>query len=135
MTDIAAADLMTKDRAAVDAVQVPAADSADPDVLRIAIMLARTPGDGDAQSIKGEILSINAAAGTLMVATGSMDRCVTTDDGTRIFEVVVTDDSVENMPTTLDMLSIGSKVLVTGEEDGAGCFAADLLIAERQNST
>lgn len=135
VTEITGADLMTDDRAAVDAVQVPAADAADPDVLRIAIMLARTPGDGDMASIKGVILSVDSGAGTLMVATDTMDRCVTTDGDTKIFEVLVHDDSVENVPVTLDDLDIGAKIFVTGAEDGAGCFAADLIIAEGQVAT
>ena len=135
VTEITGADLMAEDRAAVDAVQVPAADAADPDVLRIAIMLARTPGDSDMASIKGVILSVDSGAGTLMVATDSMDRCVTTDADTNIFEVLVNDDSVENMPATLEDLDVGAKIFVTGAEDGAGCFAADLIIAEGQAAT
>ncbi len=134
VTEITGADLMTEDRAAVDAVQVAADDAADPDVLRIAIMLARTPGADDVASIQGVVLSVDSGAGSLMVATDSMDRCVTTDADTRIFEVLVNDDSVENMPATLDDLDIGSMVFVTGEEDGAGCFAADLIIAEGQTA-
>jgi hypothetical protein len=135
VTEIVAGDLMADDRAGVDSVQVPADDAADPDILRIAIMLARTPGDGDSASLEGVILSVDATAGTLMLAADSLDRCVTTDGDTRIFQVVVNDDSVENIPATLDDLTVGSPVFVTGEEDGAGCFAADLIVAEGQAST
>jgi len=135
VTEITGADLMAEDRAAVDAVQVPAADVADPDVLRIAIMLARTPGDSDMVSIKGVILSVDSSAGSLMVATDTMDRCVTTDADTKIFEVLVNDDSVENVPATLDDLDVGAKIFLTGAEDVAGCFAADLIIAEGQIAT
>jgi hypothetical protein len=104
-------------------------------VLRIAIMLARTPGDGDMASIKGVILSVDSVAGSLMVATDTMDRCVTTDTGTKIYEVLVNDDSVENILVTLGELDVGAKIYVTGAEDGAGCFAADLIIAEGQAAT
>jgi hypothetical protein len=135
VTEITGADLMAEDRTAVDAVQVPAADAADPDVLRIAIMLARTPGDGDLASIKGVILSTDSSTGSLMVATNTMDRCVTTDADTKIFEILVNDDSVENVPATLDDLDVGAKIFVTGAEDVAGCFAADLIIAEGQIAT
>jgi hypothetical protein len=130
VTEIAAADLMVDDRAGVDAVQVPADDEADPDVLRIAAMLARTPGDGDAETLVGEILTVDTAGGTLMVATETGDRCVTTDEDTNIFVVTADEDSVENMAATLGDLNPGSKVFVTGADDGAGCFAADLIIAE-----
>ena len=135
VTEITGADLMTDDRAAVDAVQMPAADDADPDVLRIAIMLARTPGDSDMASIKGVILSVDSGAGSLMVATDIMDRCVTTDTETKIYEVLVNDDSVENILAILEDLDVGAKIFVTGAEDGAGCFAADLIIAEGQAAT
>jgi hypothetical protein len=135
VTEITGADLMAEDRAAVDAVQVPAADAADPDVLRIAIMLARTPGDGDMASIKGVILSVDTVAESLMVATDIMDRCVTTHTETKIYEVLVNDDSVENILATLADLDVGAKIFVTGAEDGAGCFAADLIIAEGQAAT
>jgi hypothetical protein len=132
ITEIAAADLMVDDVALVDGVQVPADDAADPDVLHIAIMLAATPDETDTASIKGEILSIDASAGALRIAADSLDRCVTTDDDTMIFEVLVHDDSVENVPATLEDLTVGSIAFVTGAEDGAGCFAADLIIAEGQ---
>jgi hypothetical protein len=132
VNEIAAADLVSGDRAGVDAVHVPADDAADPDILRIAAMIARTPGDTDVEALIGEILSIDSAVGTLMVATASMDRCITTDDETKIFKVVVTDDAVENMPAMLDELAVGSKVFLAGADDGSGCFAADLIIAEGQ---
>jgi hypothetical protein len=64
-----------------------------------------------------------------------MDRCVTTDADTKIFEILVNDDSVENIPATLDDLDVGAKIFVTGAEDVAGCFAADLIIAEGQIAT
>jgi hypothetical protein len=64
-----------------------------------------------------------------------MDRCVTTDTETKIYEILVNDDSVENMLATLEDLDVGAKIFVTGAEDGAGCFAADLIIAEGQAAT
>ncbi len=135
VTEITGADLVAEGRAAVDAVQVPAADAADPDVLRVAIMLARTPGDGDMASIKGVILSVDTVAESLMVATDIMDRCVTTHTETKIYEVLVNDDSVENILATLADLDVGAKIFVTGAEDSTGCFAADLIIAEGQAVT
>ena len=71
----------------------------------------------------------------MQVATDTMDRCVTTDTETKIYEVLVTDDSVENVLAILEELDVGAKIFVTGAEDGAGCFAADLIIAEGQAAT
>ena len=58
------------------------------------------------------------------------EACVTTDMDTQIFQIFVSDDSVESMPASLGDLSIGSKVGATGEQ--LDCFEADLIISEGQ---
>ena len=128
VTEILAADLAMDDRAAVDAVKLPADVETDPDTLNIAIMLSR--GDVDRDNIAGKILSVDVDAGTMMVATSAGDACVTTDMDTQIFQIFVSDDSVESMPATLGDLIVGSKVGATGEQ--LDCFAADLIVAEGQ---
>ncbi len=133
ITEIAAGDLMVDDRAIADSVHVVAADPADRDVLRIAIMLARTPGDPVADSLSGTILSVDVAGEMLRLATAGGDRCVTTDMDTKIFQLFVNDDSTESVPATLADLTVGSKTGVVGAEDVAGCFAADLIISEGQS--
>jgi len=132
ITEITGADLAEMDRAAMDSVVIPSGDAAVADVLNIAIMLARTPGDDEPQYIKGSILSTDSAAGELRIATAGGDRCVTTDMDTAIFEVFVHADSVESMPATLDDLDVGANAVVTGAE--GDCFAADLIIAEGQTA-
>jgi hypothetical protein len=132
VTEITAAELEAGDFARLDAVQAPAGDPSDPDVLRIAIMLARTPAADAPVAIAGEILSIDPDTASLMLATPALDRCVTTDDETRIFEVFVTAAAVETMSATLADLDVGSNAFVTGVED-SGCVAADLIVAEGQN--
>ena len=134
VTEIDAADLQPEDRAVADSVQVVAADPADPDVLRIAIMLSRTPGDPIADSLSGTILSVNLTEESLMLSTSMGDRCVTTDVDTRIFQLFVHDDSTESVEVTLGDLDIGAKTGIVGMEDGMGCFAADLIISEGQAS-
>lgn len=130
ITEITAADLAAMDRAVVDSVTIPSQEVGVADTLHIAIMLARTPGDGDFEYIKGEISSIDSVAGSLMVTTVGGDRCVNTDMDTEIFEIFVNEDAVESVPATLDELDLGAKVVVTGME--GSCFAADLIIAEGQ---
>jgi len=134
ITEIDAADLAPEDRAKADSVQVAAADPVDPDVLRIAIMLSKAPGDPAAESISGTILSVDLVEESLMLATASADRCVTTDVDTKIFQLFVHDDSTESVEATLGDLAIGAKTGVVGEEDGLGCFAADLIISEGQTA-
>lgn len=129
LVEIVAADLMADDRAVVDSVRVPADIETDPDVLRIAIMLTRAP-TSDLAGISGNILGIDVAAGTLEIATISGDRCVTTDDNTKIFEIFVTADSAESIAATLADLTAGNRIGITGEETEDGCFAAHLIIAE-----
>lgn len=130
ITEITAADLAAMDRAVVDSVTIPSQEVGIADTLHIAIMLARTPGDGDFEYIKGEISSIDSMAGSLMVTIVGGDRCVNTDMDTEIFEIFVNEDAVESVPATLDELDLGAKVVVTGME--GSCFAADLIIAEGQ---
>ena len=129
VTEILAAELAMDDRAAVDAVKLPAdVGTTDPDTLNIAIMMSR--GDVDRDNIAGKILSVDVDTGTMMVATSAGDACVTTDMDTQIFQIFVSDDSVESMPATLGDLIVGSKVGATGEQ--LDCFAADLIVAEGQ---
>ncbi len=134
VSEITAADLMIDDRAGADTVLQESGDEAVVDTLNISIMLSRTPGDAEKDHIKGEILSIDAMAGTMMVAPAGGDAtgdiCVTTHPETRIFELFVNDDVVESMEVTLAELSAGSKVAMSGMM--SGCFAADLIIAEGQ---
>lgn len=76
--EIAAADLVDGDRAAVDGVLIPAEAVTGQDELRIAIMLARRPSI-DLAAISGSILHIDIEAGIVMVTTVNGDRCVSTD--------------------------------------------------------
>jgi hypothetical protein len=128
VTEILAAELEKDDRAAVDAVMLPADVETDPDTLNIAIMLSRD--DVDRDNIAGKILSVDVGAGTMMITTSAGDACVTTDMDTQIFQIFVSDESVESMPASLGDLIIGSKVGATGEQ--LDCFAADLIISEGQ---
>ena len=112
---------------------VPSGDEAVADTMNISLMLSRTPVEVDVDYLKGEILSINSAAGSLMVTSDAGDGCVNTDVDTKIFEVFVNDDMIESMPATLEDLSVGSKVGMTGTM--AECFEASLIIAEGQAST
>jgi hypothetical protein len=132
VTEITPAGLMALDVARLDAVQVPADDPADPDLLRVAIMLARTPSADVPVAARGEILSIDLDTDSLRIATPTLDRCVTTDAETRIFEVFVTDVAVETMSAALAELTIGSGAFVTGVDAVDGCIAADLIVAEGQ---
>jgi hypothetical protein len=137
ISEIAAADLMVDDRAGADTVLQESGDDTVADTLNISIMLSRTPGDFEKDHIKAEILSIDAVAGTMMVAPSGGDAtgdvCVTTDSETRIFELIVNDDAVESVEVTLADLSAGSKVGMSGTM--SGCFAADLIVAEGQATT
>jgi len=133
LTEITPAELAMDDRALVDAVKIVSEVEEDPSVLNVALMLTRTPLENDA-SITGEILSINTDDGTLQLLYNGMEQCVSTDAETAIFELVVSDSGIETLPTTLDMLAIGSKALVSGTDD-SGCIAADLIIAEAQAGT
>jgi len=133
IAEITAGGLKTEDRAVVDAVQVPAADASAPGILRIALMLARTPGAIDV-TIEGRILSVDPASSSLRIATDSLDRCVTATGETRIFAVVGSEDSVETKPIALDDIPIDRNAFVTGEDGGGGCFAADLIIVEAQSA-
>jgi hypothetical protein len=130
VTEISAADLSIDDRAGVDSVLVPSGDDTVADTMNISLMLSRTPAEIDLDRLKGEILSINSDAGTLMVASDAGDVCVNTDPETKIFQIFVSDDVVESIPATLDDLSPGSKVGMTGTM--SDCFAASLIIAEGQ---
>ena len=112
---------------------VPSDDDAVADTMNISLMLSHTPVEIDFDHLKGEILSIDSAAGTLMVASDAGDVCVNTDADTKIFEIIVSDDNVESVPVTLDDLAAGSKVGMTGTM--SDCFAAKLIIAEGQAST
>lgn len=133
VVELPPAQLMMDDRAMVDAVRLPADVETDPDVLRVALMLARTPPDADA-SIAGKIVGIDLTDRTLQLMTSGMEWCVSTTDGvTRIYEVTVDDAGITTTEVTLDELDVGSKALVSGMEDN-GCFAADLIIAEAQAS-
>ena len=131
ITEIIAADLMTGDRAAADAVMIPAPSEGESDSLNIAIMLSRA--DPDKDNIRGEILSVDPAAGSLMIATSAGDACVTTDSSTRIFQIFVLEDSVESRPATLADLTVGSRMGASGRQ--LDCFEADLIIAEGQVAT
>jgi hypothetical protein len=133
VSEIAATDLMINDRAAVDSVQVPSGDAAIADTLNISIMLSRTPANPDLAHIKGDILTVDEINGSMMIASTSGDVCVTTDIDTKIFEIFVTDESVESVEATLGDLSPGSKVAIAGVMNG--CMAADLIIAEGQAAT
>jgi hypothetical protein len=130
VTEISAAELMAMDRAVVDSVTIPSEEEGVADTLHIAIMLARTPGEGDLDYIKGEISSIDLMADSLIITTGVGDRCVNTDKDTAIFEIFVNEDSVESVPASLNELDVGAIAVVTGME--GDCFAADLIIAEGQ---
>lgn len=128
ITEVGATDLMMGDRAVVESVQVAGAEGTDPDVLNIAIMLARTPGEVELDQLKGEILSVEASENMMMVSTSDGDFCVRTTDDTAIFELIVSSDSIESVPTTLADLVPGSRVGVTGVQED--CLVADLIIAE-----
>lgn len=129
VTEIAPAELMPDDRALLDAVTLPAPDESSPQVLAIALMLARTPPDGD-ESMIGEIVSINNDEGTLQLLVDSTELCVSTVDGvTRIFEVVVDDTGITTSEVTLADLDVGANALVSGVAAN-GCYAADLIVAE-----
>jgi len=136
LREITAAELMTEDHAVLDGVLIPADVSTDQDddVLRSALMLT-TPASTtppEAEVIKGKILTIDAEAQSLMVATEEGDRCVSTDDETLIFEVFLIDKVFESVKVMLGDLSEGSGVGIYGVDDGVNCFAADLIIAEGQ---
>jgi hypothetical protein len=136
VSEIAATELMIDDRAAVDSVQIPSGDASVADTLNIAIMLSRTPADPDLDHIRGEILTVDAANGTMMIAsTSGGDAKVCTDDETKIFQIFVSDDVLESVPSTLDDLSAGSKVVISGLMLMDGCFAANLIVAEGQTAT
>jgi hypothetical protein len=136
IAEIGAADLSIDDRAGADAVLKESGDETVADTLNISLLLSRTPGDVEPDHLKGEILSIDAAAGTMMVTSDSGDLLVTTDADTKIFELFVHNDVVESVPATLADLSAGSKIAISGAPDAVtGSFAAVLIIAEGQATT
>ena len=85
ITEITTADLAVDDLAGVDAVLVPSGDDTGADTMNISLMLAHTPVEIDFDHLKGEILSIDAAAGTLMVASDAGDGGGNSDADTKIF--------------------------------------------------
>ncbi len=130
VTEISAADLAVDDRAGVDSVLVPSGDETVADTMNISLMLSRTPMEIELDSLKGEIISIDSAAGMLIVSSDTGDVCVNTDSETKIFQIFVSDDVVESVPAVLDDLSPGSKVGMAGMM--SDCFDASLVIAEGQ---
>lgn len=138
--EILATDLMINDRVAVDSIQISSDDPEIADTLNIALMLSHAPLDPDLTYIKGEIATVNPADGTMSVAVTSTSEevCVTTDtdgvgdDDTKIFQIFVTDDNVRSEIATLEDLSVGSKVVVSGTTAADSCLAAKLIIAEGQ---
>jgi len=140
LREISAAELMTEDRATLDGVLIPADVSTDQaeDLFRSALILttpARSiPPPIEPEVIKGKILTIDAEAGSLMIATEAGDRCVSTNEETLIFEVFLVDEVFESVKVMLEELTEGSGVGVYGVDDGINCFAADLIIAEGQAS-
>ena len=133
ISEVSPAELAVDDRALVDAVEIASEVEGDPSTVNVALMLSRTPPDGDA-SIIGEIISINTDDGTLLLLYQGMEQCVSTDADTAIFEVTISETGVETHATTLDMLDIGSKALVSGIDDN-GCISSELIIAEAQTDT
>lgn len=129
LTTIDPGDLAINDVAVVEAVTVPAELAGDPDVLRIAIMLAATPVAG-LDSVNGEILSLDDVAGTISLSGESAFSCVTADGDTSIFVLTLSDDSLESVAAAFEDLAVGARIFVAGADDGAGCFAADLIIQE-----
>ena len=131
---------MIDDRVAVDSILIPSGDPAIADTLNIALMLSHAPVDPNLAFIKGEISAIDPASGTMSVAVAATpsEVCVTTDtDGiddndTKIFQIFVTDDDVRSEMATLEDLTVGSKVVVTGTTAADSCLAATLIIAEGQ---
>jgi hypothetical protein len=118
-------DDVTVGRAAlVDGVLAIGAD----DVLRSPlVMLGDLVPPGDA-TLEGTVVSIDAAAHSLVVNDGTMDRCV---DASAADVFLVSDaDGFSTTQGDLGDLVAGQGVAVFGTENG-GCLVADTIIAQQ----
>jgi hypothetical protein len=117
-------DAIAPDRGAlVDGVLVVG----DQDLIRspLVILAPVLPPEG---VLKGEIISVDVGALTLIVNDGIVDRCVSAADA-EVF-LVNTDNGLSTTRGELADLQPGSKVAVFGTDAEGGCFTATTIIAE-----
>jgi len=112
--------------AIVDGVIAPGSTAAD-DRLRAALIVIDTEAEAAEEILRGEIVSVNAAAGTLQLLAGTMDRCVDARNA-EIF-LISDDDGLVSERGELADLVAGQRADAYGTEGVDGCFvASDILV-------
>jgi hypothetical protein len=127
-TELTKGDLAPGQRALVDAVLVPGATEADPDILRGALVVVRD--DPDAELVlEGTVVSVDPVTEEILVTTAGGDRCVAAA-GAEVYLVEAGDDGVASQAGSLADLAPGQALQVFGSEDEGGCFTAAVILAE-----
>ena len=112
--------------AIVDGVIAPGSTTAD-DRLRAALIVIDMDAVAAEEILRGEIVSVNAAAGTLQLLAGTMDRCVDARNA-EIFLISDSDGLVSERGELADLVA-GQRADAYGTEGVDGCFvASDILV-------
>ncbi len=106
----------------------------DPATLKTVLAVLDTPDDAP-DTLSGTILSVDPMGLSLMLSTDMGDRCVDVTDDADITLVTITDDGTDSDTVGLDALMAGMTAQLFGMEDVGGCFLADTIRAELDNST
>jgi hypothetical protein len=112
--------------AIIDGVIALGSTDAD-DRLRAALIVIDTDAAAAEEILRGEIVSINVAEGTLQLLAGTMDRCV--DARTAEIFLISDDNGLVSERGELADLVAGQRADVYGSEGVDGCFvASDILV-------
>jgi hypothetical protein len=98
------------------------------DVLRSPLVILDTGPPPAGIALQGEILSVDAAAHSLVVTTDGGDRCIDATNA-EVFLITV-DDGLSATHGALADLQPGQRVAVFGAEGTDGCVAAGTILAE-----
>lgn len=109
---------------------VLAVSDGGPDLLRTSLLILDVDAGSDEEVLSGEVVSVNATSGQLIVTGPLGDRCV---DGRGADVFLVDDDgtSLESERGTLADLAAGQAVNVFGEAGPLGCLVAETILADR----
>lgn len=105
--------------------------NAEPDVLKaiyVALKLNDDYIDDEEVSISGQILSIDEATESLVLATGEGDRCVVLDEDAKIFLITVINDVSTTDAISLTDVALDAMADIYGEESVDGCLVAGTIL-------
>lgn len=98
----------------------------DPDTLRAALIVIRS--ESGEVALEGEVLTVDVAGNSLVMSTGTGDRCVNAPEA-EVFLVSDT-DGLSSSRSSLADLTTGQAVTVFGSEGTDGCLVATTILAE-----